>query len=97
MRPLCRGMISHPWFVDPCLISVSSLVRLVSFIRVPFLNHYLKTYSLVLQGFCYRRLSRGKAAYDFPNPSDSGKASAWMKAVSRERFVPLDADADAEL
>ena len=33
--------------------------------------------------------------YDFLNPSDSGKASASMNAVSRERLVPLDATADA--
>lgn len=51
--------------------------------------------SLVHSAFCYRWLSPENDAHDFPNPSDSGKMSACMNAVSRGRLVPLDAAADA--
>ena len=73
---------------------MSSLVCLLNFLRVASLPYYPLTSSLVPLGF-FRWLSRTSGAYDTTNTSDSGKASASMNAVSRERLVPLDATVGA--
>ena len=53
--------------------------------RVASLPDYAQTSSY---GFGCRRLSPGKAAYDSPDPSDSGRASKSMNAVLREHLAP---------
>ena len=85
-------MRSHSYF-SPYLNVVAHLPLIFS---AGFFSRSLsQTSSLASYGFCYRCLSRGNAVYAFPNPADSGKASACINAVSRERFAPLDGGTDA--
>ena len=48
---------------------------------------FLVVPKLLVKSLIGYKLSRGKAAYDSPNPSDSGRAPASVNAVSRERLA----------
>ena len=85
MRPLCCGMESHPYLFTLSLSQCRRSFILIIYQVCGFLSFIIirKLPALFFQGFCHGLLSRGNAAYDFLDPSDSGKTSVWMKAVSR--------------